>query len=356
MRRLACCALLLASCARALAQPAAEGGESARITLVQESCVARSYDPDAFAGLLQIELESLHITLNQAESVELAVQPGLGILHVTCDVPEAHLRVEFSDFVSGKRLQRELIVSDVEASARPRALALSVVLAMQSSWSELMLRGGAATLSLPPAVEQRLRQRLSGWAQPEPARPAPQPTAAAAELPVERASALALAGAVRAFPARNTGLIGAELAFSRDLAPLRLAFTAEALFGSQELSDDAGKIADYSLTWLTGGVMLLWASATRPELSIGPFGRIGYAWARGTSHRDGYTVGHEGGLVSALGLAALLRAPISASVQLSFGVDFGYVPNGVVFLADLARTAGMAEVTLAARAGADVSF
>jgi hypothetical protein len=71
------------------AQPAADGGspERARLTLVQELCVTRSYDPAAFSGLLQIELQSLRVELEQAQSFEAlgASDPGLAIVRVGCE-------------------------------------------------------------------------------------------------------------------------------------------------------------------------------------------------------------------------------------------------------------------------------
>jgi hypothetical protein len=70
-----------------------------------------------------------------------------------------------------------------------------------------------------------------------------------------------------------------------------------------------------------------------------------------TPQRSGYTGKSDGSFLTALGVAALLRAEISQGLDIWAGFDLGYVPSGVVFLADLSRTAGMAEVTAALHAG-----
>jgi hypothetical protein len=342
------------------AQPAADGGrpERARLTLVQELCVTRSYDPAAFSGLLQIELQSLRVELEQAQSFETlgASDPGLAIVRVGCEAADGQLQVELIDVLTGKHIQRAMLVSDIERSARPRALALLVTTTLESSWVELTMPRNTPSLGpLPESVRQRLRQRLSTWlppsaATPPPATPAPQPE------PIVGKNAIALAGTLRAFPARNTGLIGGELAVSRAFEPLRLVVNVEALFGSQELSDSYGRIGHYALRWIAGGATLLWASTLRPELSIGPFFRLGYAAAKGKSERNDYTAKDEGSVVSALGLSALLRAETSRDFDLWFGLDIGYVLNGVVFLADLSRPGGMADMTVGARLGASFEF
>jgi hypothetical protein len=218
---------------------------------------------------------------------------------------------------------------------------------------------GLEVLEMPVNVRIRLRKRLRAWLGPEPAeRPEQLPTRAPREPPPppKPTRELVLLATARTFPGQNTGLLGADLLYLPELGSLRMAMSLEALFGGQELSDTSGTISDVSMFWLTGGLMLLWASATRPELSIGPFGSIGYGMASGRAQRADYRTSSDGNFVAVVGLAALLRAELSGSVDAWAGLDFGYVPSGVVFLADQARLAGMADVTLSARVGLSLGF
>jgi hypothetical protein len=185
-----------------------------------------------------------------------------------------------------------------------------------------------------------------------PATAAPPPTAAAQRPPT---MALAAFGVARTFPSRNTGLVGADVMFMPMLGPLRVALDVETLIGRQEVSDAQGPIARATLFSLSGGLTLMWASATRPELSVGPFVRVGYGLARGESERQG-TPSSDGSVIAALGVAASLRAAVAAGLDVWAGADLGYVPVGVLFLVDRARLGGMAEVTLSLRAGVGRSF
>ena len=350
--------LWLFDSAHVLAQPAAEGGrpERTHLTLIQDLCVTRSYEPAALAGQLQIELQSFGVEVDQAQDLAAlgAHDPGLAIVRVGCESADAELQIELIDVLTGKHIERAMLVSDIERSARPRALALLITTTIELSWAELtMPRNTPSRAPLPGPVRTRLRQRLSAWLPPA---PAPARPVAHEPAPIEHKTTLALAGAARAFPARNTGLLGAELALSRAFSSLRLVVNVEALLGSQELSDQYGRIGNYTLYWLTGGAMLLWASTPRPELSIGPFVRLGYAAANGKSLRSDYTATHEGGFASAFGLAALLRAVTSRAFGLWLGLDIGYVVNGIVFLAGLSRPAGIADITVATRIGASVDL
>jgi hypothetical protein len=156
----------------------------------------------------------------------------------------------------------------------------------------------------------------------------------------------------RTFPAHGTALLGAELGIDPSLGTrVRLPLRVEALLGSQGLSDQKGPIATMNLYWFTGGAGIEWHSATSPELSLGPYARVGYALAHAKVSRAGYTGKSVSGLVAVVGASATLRAPLSHKLDAQLGLDLGYAPVGVVFLADLSRSAGMAAVTLAARVG-----
>jgi hypothetical protein len=332
------------------------------VSLVQDACAAASYDLKEFAALLEIELRTLGVArVNRvADLSELQLpQAGLAILHMRCDPNDGHLIVELADLASHNQVQRELLLGDVESHARARALALAVALLVETSWSQLALAKSEPSFASPlpesirAALRSRLRtrlqepdrdraadaERLPGWTK--------QPTPEAPKARTE----LALLGAARAFPARNTGLLGLDLVFVPILARTRIAFDLEGLWGSQEISDQAGEIANVHMFWFSGGLSALWASGSQPELSFGPYARLGYGLANVTAQRAGYITRSAGSFLTAVGVATWLRGKISPELSIWAGFDLGYVPNGVVFLADLSRTAGMAEVTIALHTG-----
>jgi hypothetical protein len=345
----------------AQAQAYSEGPQ--HVTLLQDGCAAVSYDLREFATLLQVELRALGVERLDEVQNTAQLEPdaeGAAFVRVRCRPGEAQLRIEVSDLLSGKQIARELSVSDTEQKARPRALALVVALLLQNSWVELAMRdpNSAEGLALPGNVRVRLRRRLRSWLEEPAAAPPPSAATALRDVPADHRpdTLLSVFAIARAFPGSNTGLIGADLMFARALGPLRLALNVETLFGSQDLEDANGAIADVSLFWVTGGLAVLWTSATRPELSVGPFASFGYGVASGRARRTGYSSYSDGGFVSAIGATALLRAAVTSRVDLWAGMDFGYLPSGVLFLADQARLAGMAEVTVSVRAGLGLGF
>ena len=350
----------LAAPARSRAQPAAASNAAptrpTTVTLLQDDCGADSYDTGEFAKLLRIELQALGVTNLQLPSGPEQVSPsaaGVAVLHMRCGKPADHLSIELADLATGKQLQRELVVTDLELKARPRALSLAVALLIESSWLELATRKSlmSESFALPYAMRSALRRRLLHALETEPVESPAPPKAAKPSAVSEARAALAVLMAARSFPGRSTGLVGADLAYLPTLASTRVLLDLEALAGSQEISDGAGLIADMHMFWLAAGLGLLWTSTTRPELALGPFARVGYGLANVTDARFGYR-GHSGGsVIAAFGISAILRAAISTDLDLWAGFDLGYVPGGVVFLFDRNRTAGMSDVTMAVRLG-----
>jgi hypothetical protein len=353
---LAACAVLTAAYARAqpsAATPTAQPGP-ATVTLVQDACAATKYDAQEFASLLQIELQALGIAqLQQASrTADLDVSStGLAVVQVHCGASADHLDVALADLATGKQLQRELVVTDLEPAARPRALSIAIALLVESAWLELATRPSqmSENSELPLSIRMALRKRLLQALEAEPLEHAAR--APKREPASEARAALAVFAAGRSFPARNTGLLGIDVAYLPKLARMRLVLDLEALAGNLEVSDSVGLIANMHLYWLTAGLSLLWTSSTRPELALGPFARIGYGVANASAARPGYQPNSGGGLIAALGISTQLRAPISPNLDLWAAFDLGYVPSGVVFLIDENRTAGMAEVTLGVRLG-----
>jgi hypothetical protein len=351
---------LLLCAASWLLQPLASSAQerSASVTLIQEPCPG--YDAGALASLLAIDLRMLGIRQVQSRSGSQDLQAansGLAVVHLRCAPDPETVTAEVADLATGNRVERELPIGDVEPEARTRALALAIATMVETSWLEVAIRkpGGPDSFALPVEVRLALRKRLRAAYEDSERPPALRSQRTGLLRPPAR-SAIALLGASRSFPARNTGLLGMELVFVPVLASTRLLLTADALFGSQEVNDQQGLLANMHLMWLSAGVAVMWASLTRPELSVGPYARVGYASATATPQRAGTKIFSGGSFVTALGLSALLRAELRAGWDAWFGVDVGYVPSGVVFLADASRSAGMAEVTMAARAGIGLHF
>jgi len=81
---------------------------------------------------------------------------------------------------------------------------------------------------------------------------------------------LGLLGRARSYPRRSVALFGLELLYTPLLARIRLTAGVEALTGGHQVSDQSGKVAHRSLYSLGAVLALSWASATRPELALGP--------------------------------------------------------------------------------------
>lgn len=380
LRSLAALALAVVSAAPVFAQEAAAAPPSragsaatpgaakhawpAQVTLVQLACESAAYDLRELPALLKVELSALGIdqlAVHTDDAQLGAGEPGLALLRVSCgDTPDS-VTLLLADVASGKQVRRQMLVSDVQPAARARALAIAAAELLESSWTELLgSRAGASEgAGLPEAVAAKLRVRLRATLGAPAAtdRPTQAVPPSAAPRSGEARSALDLAGLARAFPGRGTGLVGAHVALLLALTHgLQLSLDAEALFGSQELTDAQGPVGTMHLSWYTAGLGLSWVSASVPALAVGPLVRAGYALASGTSSRAGKQAQSDGGFVTVFGLAASLRAPLGGGWSALLALDAGYLPTGVVFLADLARAAGMAGVTVAVRIGVSVAL
>lgn len=382
-----------ADAARASAQPARPPSASSRVCVREQRCEPARYDPSELWRLLDLELASLGLRVERLPTDEgqaaAALADAAAMIAIECGAGSDALVLRVSDLVSGKQLTRELNVADVSAAARPRAVALSAAALLESSLSELLAAAAPSRLQperdLPPAVEQRLRERLLHNLAPESAgsaavarsrarapdasadarrasgaRAAAADTAAAERPPRAAADREAspaalrvdLGAQLRAFPGRSTGLLG----LSAGLAPalgrsLRLTFGAEALYGKSDLADAAGKIGVMNLYWLAGGLGLAWLAAGSPAFELGPRVLAGFALADADIERTGATGSSESGFVLALLLAATARWSLGASAHAVLGAELGYTPVGVVFLGDQARLSGMADTTFALRIG-----
>jgi hypothetical protein len=337
-------ALSLLTAAAASAQDRPEA-----VTLVQEPCAG--YDQGDFERLLALELRAVGVTdlVSSADLGAVRSRAGLALVHLACAPDAAGVHAEIADFVSGNQIRRELPIADVEPRARARALALAVAGLIETSWLALAARGpgGPDASSLPVEVHVALRKRLrEAFVDTE--RP---PALERAPKSTQSSPALAVFALSRNFPSRGTAMIGAELAYLAPLASLRLVLSADFLGGSQELRDAEGTFASMLFYWISGGLGVMWATESMPELSIGPYLRAGYARATPTDLRAGFSGDDQGRFVACAGVAALLRANLGPNMSAVVGLDLGYTPSGVVFYAGQNQLAGMADITLGARVG-----
>jgi hypothetical protein len=345
----------------ALAAPrsasAQAGGAAAPTVIVgMAECKPPRYEPDALWKALQVELAALGVQarrVSPAEAVPDAVAArALAAGAVACAEVGDGLTLRVSDAASGKELTRTLAVADVAPAARSRALALAVVALLESSWSEVVstpdehVANEALPASVESAVRRRLARKLSIPDEPdEPAfthekKPPPPPSAQ-----------FEMSAALRAFPGRDTGMLGVQLGLLEPITSVtRIIFQAEGLWGRNDLSDAIGKVGVVNLYWLTGGGGLSFHTDSHPDIECGPRLLIGYAIADAHATREGATAKDASGLVLSALLAATIRAELGG-ISVLTGADIGYTLVGVAFLGDQARLAGMADTTFMLRTG-----
>ena len=323
------------------------------------------YDAAELAVLLRTELGALgieNVVLTETEPGAATLAQNLAVLRVACaDAPEL-VAVQLADLASGKALEREVLVADVEAKARSRLIAMTAAGLLESSWLELAVDPSTGHVALPDGIRKALRLRVRDAlfpSQPEPASPDPTPL-----LPAELAAPhvarhyLQLMGMAEAFPARSTGLAGIGLGYARPFGDrFRAWVDVDGQLGVYELSQGGHRVGSVRLQWFTAGLGLAWVSASVPSLAVGPFLRAGFASATGEVDASDSTVTptNANDFVSVLGLRGQLDAPLSDRVSVLVALDGGYMPSGVAFVALDQRPAGMAEVALALRLGVSLT-
>jgi hypothetical protein len=327
-------------------------------------CPSAPYDTAEFTELLRVELRGMGVTSLRDES-ELRSQPGQGtlaVIHLGCGGVPATLAIELADLIGGSRVSRELVIDDVQPTARARALSIAVASLLESSWSLLATRpAGAGPTPMPESVRQALRGRLLANLSPQPS--------AADELPPAfvrkpaaplSSSALALSASLagRAFPSRSTGLTGLDLAVAAALSPgglLRLAFDFEGMYGRQLLRDAGGPAAQLENLWLSAGVALF-VSAHENQFQLGPLLRVAYARVLASTSNEDFVAADADGWVFMFGLSSVLRFELTPSWDLYLGTDIAYVPGGLIFRADTSRAVSFADLSLALRLGVSVNL
>jgi hypothetical protein len=322
------------------------------------------YDAAELSGLLSTELGALgvdELVLTQTEPGAATLARKLAVLRIACaDAPDL-VAVQLADLASGKALEREVLVADVEAKARSRLIAMTAAGLLESSWLELAVDPSTGHVALPDAIRKALRLRVRDALFPS--QPDPPSTEALPASPAELAAPrvarhyLQLMGMAEAFPARSTGLAGIGLGYARPFGErFRAWVDVDVQLGAYELAAGGQRVGSVRLQWFTAGLGLAWVSASVPSLAVGPFFRAGFASASGKADANqAVATSNSTGFVTELGLRGQLDAPLSDRVSLLVALDGGYMPSGVAFVALDQRPAGMAEVALALRVGVSLT-
>ncbi len=266
-----------------------------------------------------------------------------------CERAES-VTIQVVDRVTSKIVQRTMSIGDVAFDERPRALSIAVAELLQASWAELELGVAPAPgVDVPPEIRASIVQRLAPApvVQPvamSPSELAPRPAPVAPARPHALLEAAAL---VRAFPSRDTALLGGALSLSFPAGrPWALHVGADAGYGDSRVANGTVGI---TAVGGSAGIALVAGDAT--SLELGPRLYVGYVRASGSpsgSDTRGFT--YSSAVALAL-LSATLRVPSHGFTAL-VGLDAGAAFVQAAFLADSARVAGMGGVTLSARLGA----
>jgi hypothetical protein len=262
--------------------------------------------------------------------------------------------------LSGNRVSREIVVDDVPATGRARALSIAIASLLESSWSILAARSPEVAAQsgptpMPESVRIALRRRLSlAFARPTAASEAELPPAfrsphvpTASPALVLRASLLA-----RAFPSRASGVTGIDVAAAPRVSEhLELVFDLEAMYGRQALRDAAIPAAGLETLWLSGGATLYLETLTVPRLLLGPTLRAAYVRLLTTIEDEDFIAKDGGGWIMVLGASSLLTFDLDRAWGLFLGVDIGYVPGGLSFRTTNLHAISFADLALAVRLG-----
>lgn len=361
------CGLLLPQLTAAQADhpsPALRGGSQpgarapSQLSLRQAPCPQAPYDTQALSQLLEVELRGLGVTTLQSEPPDSEVSTAeLAVVQLGCGSAPATLSVEVADLVSGNRVVRELVVTDVEPAARARMLSIAIASLLESSWASLAAKPPASAPGLPANVRAALLRRLSlVSAQPSAAsaEPVELPPVLQPHAPDEPSHPLqfsiTLSG--RSFPSRNTGLIGLELAMLPRIASnVCTAIDVSVAYGRQQVQDTGAAVGEVGLLWLGAGAGLYWASQTQPELLVGPLLRLAYLHSLTSVDDPDATVTDGDGIAIEMGVGAWMRAALGAGWDGYLGCEIGYVPGAVTFVANDARVISVGDVTMVLRAG-----
>jgi hypothetical protein len=353
-------AAVVSLAARASADDGAKAPPASVVEIYSRKCEKGPFDEARLLELLRVELGAIGVSdvRESGKNNPAGPLPSDLLAAVVFDVPDCspstdQLTIEVVDRATAKTVERRMQISDVAYDERPRALAIAVAELLQASWAELELRAKTGVgIDVPPELRAALVERLSSAVTipvapqlPAPALLLPPGTTPAPHRESASFSATAL---VRAFPSRDTALLGAQAALA---VPLRKFLTlhvgGDAAFGDAQVS-----LGGVHVSMATGSAGIAFAAGTRTVLEIGPQVAVGYAWASGSpsagSGASGSSYSH---FVALACLSGTVRIPADAFTAL-IGMDLGAAFAQASFLVDDARAAGIGGVMFGARLGA----
>lgn len=333
-------------------------GGVARAQVPLDALVVLPACPDGFADLrlrrlLILELSDAGVASLEVHAADEPALPDAAItvtLEASCEEEGRSVVLAVRGAGDEPRVRQQLELSEVDASSRPRAIAVAA--AEQVRLQRLLAEQAPAPWqgrNEPPAPEPRSDAPptvRSGVDVEVPERPdAPAEQTEGPGVPV--AGALHASFEARGFPESATWPVGARLgAWLRILEVLRLGFDVGPAFASAE--HPAGRVE----TWLvTVGFSAGARWAVTEQLGITPAARldVGYASFSGFSGSAGSTRGD--GLALALFGSLGFDIALAAQVGLLIEIDVGSSLVAHVALAGDERVAGTSGVALAFRLG-----
>jgi len=328
------------------------------IELHSPVCAAGPYDGARLLALLKVELGAIGISdvRDRGTGPVSAPLPSDLVAAVVLSAPRCEaadeVTIQVVDRATSKIVQRTMAIADVAFDERPRALAIAVAELLQASWAELELGASAPPgVNVPPEIRAAVVQRLA----PAPVSPAPAPDARAPfprpprlayVAPTASRVLLDAAALVRAFPGRDTALLGGAVSVSVPLGtPWAVHAGADAGYGDSRVANGT-----VGVTAVTGSAGIAAVAGNATTLEVGPRVHAGYVWASGSPSSRATSGSSYSHFVALAALSATLRVPASGFTALC-GLDVGAVFEEASFLADNARVAGFGGVMLAARLG-----
>ncbi len=341
---LRCHALLFAvallgfvSSARAQQTPALPQG----VRLVLSSCdtiVSRK----ALLDQLRIELLSTGVIEIDVIDPETGTSRSQGTDRIAtvqvyfpeCDDEAGLVNLRVSDRLTSKYVERSLMVSDISAAIRPRAIALAIVELLRASWLELVLTNDEFEDGAP---ESDVRNRLVTHLKERTTQPEAPPPFSAADVAREQESARRVAAEAardarwkrsrlewlaggRIFPQGNSGdvstTINASLAMNQ-----RIRLHVGGLAAGGGVGGVADTLGNLSSFEAAGRVALGLGGGDITQIEVAPCVEVGYAKlsAGPTDLRD------TSGAIAIGSIHATIRTDATKGVDVLIGVQAGYV-------------------------------
>lgn len=286
-------------------------------------------------GVVDIDIvdpETGSSTRNASQADRIAT---LHVYFPECDNDAGLVNLRISDRLTAKYMERALVVSDVVANARPRAVALAIVELLRASWLELVLQPDDGEEGGPSSeVRSRLVTHLKERTVDE-SDDRKTPEERAKEIDAARTAQEEIArderwdkkrlewlAGARLFPEGGAGDLSTTVSMSLAMnRKLRLHIGGLAAGGgvNTRAVDDEGQTIEVRSFEAAGRLGLALAGGSDPEIEILPAVEIG--WVRLTSPNA-----RERSRPLATGsLHSTLRTSIAKGVDGIFGVQAGYV-------------------------------